>query len=81
MYLSHVLSWRNDHITDPDGHGEQDVTVPLPHDLLEVVRALPIEMNVPKSFQSYGVLIAAFLINWMSSKILGGKPNGSLMSK
>lgn len=41
--------------------------------MLELARALLIEMNVPKSFWSDGVLTKLFLINRMPSKILGGK--------
>ena len=41
--------------------------------LLGVARSLMIEMNVPKAYWSDGVLTAAFLINQMPSKVLGGK--------
>lgn len=48
--------------------------------LLEVVRSLMIEMNMPKAYWSDGVLTGAFLINRMPSKVLGGKsPSQTLL--
>jgi hypothetical protein len=42
-------------------------------DLIEKTRAIMLQMNVPKSFWSYGVLIATHLINRLPSRVLDFK--------
>lgn len=42
-------------------------------DLLEKTQAIMIQMNVPKSFWSYEVLTAAYLINRLPSRVLDFK--------
>jgi len=39
-------------------------------DLLEKTRAIILQMNVPKHFWSYGILIAVYLINRLPSRVL-----------
>lgn len=42
-------------------------------DLLEKTRAIMLQMNVPKSFWSYGVLTATYLVNRLASRMLDFK--------
>jgi transposase InsO family protein len=43
------------------------------HDLIDKTRAIMLQMNVPKSFWSYGVLTATHLINRLPSRVLDFK--------
>jgi len=50
-------------------------------DLLEKTRALMIHMYVPKTFWSHGVLSAAYVINWLPSRILHFKSPLEILQK
>ena len=59
------------HQTSPDTPSQNGVAKRKNRHLLEVARSMMFQMDVPKYLWSEAVLTAAYLINRMSSRILG----------
>ena len=66
-------------ITCPNTPPQNGVAERKNRHLLEVARSLMFQMNVPKYLWSEAVLIAAYLINRMPSRILGMESPSELL--
>jgi len=68
QYLaSHDILHQSSFVGTPQQNG---VAERKNRDLLEQTQALMIQMHVPKSFWSQGVLSVAYIINWLPSRVL-----------